>query len=431
MKRLLAIGVIWLGCLLAWVILGSTIVIRSDDSSLSRSEEVHLLWGPALQQQPPQGFFTETKTTKESRTITGNDGNPVVTSVEKDTDVEVSIQLASSRIRAGLALEHRRKGLLWFPTYTVDFEGRYAFVNDTTEVRNIALRFPLGHNNTIFDGFRVETPEGKAVDVQILNGMAQWTTQFEPGQRREWVVAYRSRGTSSWHYQLTAGTGQVNDFELLMDTDFGDVDFPAGTLSPSRHDRVGGGWHGEWKFQKLVASAPIGVELPQLLNPGPLASKITFFAPVGLLFFFFVVAVFSAAQRKNLHPLNYFFFGCAFFAFHLLFAYLVDHLAILPAFAIASAVSVLLVVSYARLFVGWQFALVYMGISQVLYMVLFSFTFFWEGFTGLSITVGAIVTLFVMMQYTGRVKWGEVTSQAPGGPGLDSSGREAVAVTAR
>jgi inner membrane protein involved in colicin E2 resistance len=159
------------------------------------------------------------------------------------------------------------------------------------------------------------------------------------------------------------------------------------------------------------------VELPQLLNPGPLASKITFFAPVGLLFFFFVVAVFAAARRKNLHPLNYFFFGCAFFAFHLLFSYLVDHLPVAPAFAVASAVSVLLVVTYARLFVGWRFALLYMGVSQLLYLVLFSFTFFWEGFTGLSITVGAIVTLFVMMQFTGRVKWNEVTAAAPPPPG--------------
>ena len=35
MKRLLAIGVIWLGCLIAWVILGSTIVFRSDQSSMN------------------------------------------------------------------------------------------------------------------------------------------------------------------------------------------------------------------------------------------------------------------------------------------------------------------------------------------------------------------------------------------------------------
>jgi len=411
MKRLLAIGFIWLGCLIAWVILGSTIVVRSEDTSLARSEEVQLLWGPALQQQPPRGVFSETKKTRESRTTTGPDGTPIVTSVEKESVVEADIKLAASDIQTNLALEHRRKGLLWFPTYTVDFRARYAFVNDTGATRNVALRFPLGHANTIFDGFRVEGVDGPEPDVHIHDGVAQWSDTFEPGQRREYVVSYRSRGTTSWHYQLTAGTGQVNDFRLVMDTDFTDVDFPAGTLSPTRHEPAGEGWHGEWRFEKLVASAPIGVDLPKLLNPGPLASKITFFAPVGLLFFFFVVAVFAAAKRKNLHPLNYFFFGCAFFAFHLLFAYLVDHLPVFPSFSIASAVSVLLVVTYARLFVGWRFSLLYMGVSQILYLVLFSFTFFWEGFTGLSITVGAIVTLFVMMQFTGRVKWSEMASR--------------------
>jgi hypothetical protein len=62
-------------------------------------------------------------------------------------------------------------------------------------------------------------------------------------------------------------------------------------------------------------------------------------------------------------------------------------------------------VSYARLFVGWQFSLREMGLAQLLYLVLFSFTFFWEGFTGLAITVGAVLTLFAMMQVTGRLDW--------------------------
>jgi inner membrane protein involved in colicin E2 resistance len=117
------------------------------------------------------------------------------------------------------------------------------------------------------------------------------------------------------------------------------------------------------------------------------------------------VALLAAAQKRLVHPLNYFFFGCAFFAFHLLFSYLVDHLAIPTAFAIASATSVLLAVSYARLFVGWRFAVREVGVAQLVYLVLFSFTFFWEGFTGLAITIGAILTLFLMMQLTGRVKW--------------------------
>ena len=40
--------------------------------------------------------------------------------------------------------------------------------------------------------------------------------------------------------------------------------------------------------------------------------------------------------------------------------------------------------------------------------MLFSYAFFFEGFTGLTITVGAIVTLFVLMQMTARVSWDEV-----------------------
>ena len=194
--------------------------------------------------------------------------------------------------------------------------------------------------------------------------------------------------------------------------DFQDVDFPPGSLSPSEHGTAGGGWHGEWSFDSLISSAPVALSMPEELNPGPLASRITFFAPVSLLFFFFVVAVLATVQQKQLHPMHYFMIGCAFFAFHLLFAYLVDHVPVTASFSISALVSLLLVVSYARLFVGWRFALREVGISQVLYLVLFSYSFFWEGFTGLAITLGAIGTLFVMMQVTGRLDWGK----SEGGP---------------
>ena len=48
-----------------------------------------------------------------------------------------------------------------------------------------------------------------------------------------------------------------------------------------------------------------------------------------------------------------------------------------------------------------------MLVAQLIYLVLFSHTFFWEGFTGLAVTIGAILTLFVVMQITGRVDWRE------------------------
>jgi len=42
------------------------------------------------------------------------------------------------------------------------------------------------------------------------------------------------------------------------------------------------------------------------------------------------------------------------------------------------------------------------------FLVLFSYAFFFEGYTGLTVTVGAVITLFDLMQMTGRVKWDEI-----------------------
>jgi hypothetical protein len=313
-------------------------------------------------------------------------------------------------LHANLTLRHRQKGLLWFPTYGVEFGGRYEFVNDTPVERQVEARFPLEAAGSVFDGFRIAGVDGAPRAYQVVENAARFAALLPAGEKLVFDVRYRARGRSSFHYEVTQGTGRVERFVMKMSTDFADVDFPSGTLSPSSHATSGAGWNGEWRFDSLVASAGIGVELPQKLNPGPLASRITFFAPIGLLFFMFVASILSAARGARLHPMHYLFIGCAFFAFHLLFAYTVDRLAIEVAFAVAAAVSTFLVVSYGRLFLGLRSAILLLSVPQVLYLVLFSATFFLEGYTGLAVTVGAVLTLFVIMQMTGRIRWDEAFS---------------------
>jgi hypothetical protein len=412
-KYFIAVAFVWFGCAIAWMILGSTLVYRSGEMSGELTQEVDGLWGPPLTQRPPRALYRETRKQKEKVRTTNDHGVSVETEVERDVEQQIPVPLTASDIDTRLELEHRRKGLLWFATYTTTFAARYEFHNDSQTRREVELTFPLNVENAVYDGFAVADASGARLPVAIDQGNAQWKHPLGAGERVSFEVRYRSRGRSEWRYQLTEGTGRVERFDLSLTTNFGDVDFPAGTLSPTKHSATAGGWRGEWKFDSLVASAPIGVELPQKLNPGPLASRITFFAPVGLLFFVFVVAVLAAARRQPLHPMHYFFFGCAFFAFHLLFAYLVDHVAIAGSFAIASAVSLLLVVTYARLFMGWRRALYVLALPQLVYLVLFSATFFFAGYTGLAITVGAIVTLFLVMQTTGRVVWGATLAAQP------------------
>ena len=432
MKYFIAVAFVWIGCTLAWILLGSTLVYRSGTMSSAMTTEVDGLWGPPLEQAPPRAFYSEKRKVREKVVTHDAFGKPVETEVEKEIDERKPLPLTSSAIDAKLDLAHRQKGLLWFPTYGVGFRADYEFTNDTNEPRTVDVTFPLGGSvggaalessrvgvvdNVVYDGFAVSRPNGQDEPFVVEAGSARWTATLAPGERRAWNVAYRSRGRSEWRYRLAeAGTGRVEHFSLALTTNFSDVNFPSGTLSPSRHASAGGGWRGEWRFDSLISSAPIGVELPQKLNPGPLASKMTFFAPVGLLFFFFVVAVLSAGKKQPLHPMHYFFLGCSFFAFHLLFAYLVDHLQVASSFAIAAAVALALVMSYVRLFRSFWTALAVFALPELIYLVLFSATFFFEGYTGLAIAVLAVLTLFVIMQITGRVRWEDAFAPKPAGP---------------
>jgi len=415
-RRILWIGVVWLGCAAAWLVLGASLLVRSEEmSSGALLGAVQALWGPPLEQRSPTALYRETRTETET-TVTRVTRDPAgrefqsTRAVEKEVVTPVPLDATDALVV--LDLEHRRKGLLWFATYAVAFEGRYAFTNRTGVARTIEVTFALPARQATYDGFEVLGPDGKRLEVEVAGGKATWTTPLAPGATHTATVRYRSRGTSRWSYR-PSDDDQVHNFRLHARTNFPGVDFPAGSISPSDQEPRRRSWEGSWEFASLLSAAPISIACPEKINPGPLAARVTFFAPVGLLFYFFVVALLAEVRRVRLEPFHYFLIGCGFFAFHLLFAYLADHLALAPTLALSSAVSLALVVTYARLFVGWCFALREMGIAQLIYLVGFSLSFLLEGYTGLAITIGAIVTLCVMMQVTGRA-----FSAPPGEPAL-------------
>lgn len=157
----------------------------------------------------------------------------------------------------------------------------------------------------------------------------------------------------------------------------------------------------------MVTGQGIGMVMPTQVQPGELASSLSFSAPIPLALFFLWIFVLGLLRGTHIHPINYLFLAAAFFAFNLLFAYTADRLPVEVAFALASVVSVGLVVSYLRLVVGPRFAFVEAGLAQLLYQVGFGLAHFSEGYTGLTITVLGIVTLFALMQLTGRIRWAE------------------------
>ncbi len=408
-RRILGIIAVWVAVAAAWMILGSSVTIRTVGTGQRLEREVSALWGSAQQQVAPTLTFRWPEQLEEKHVE--NPGTPDAKVVLREKTVwrEERRILDGSNLDVGLSLDQRRKGLLWYSTYAVDFDARYEYVHkdDREGLLIITYRFPAA--DPTYDEFRFEVegaPDAHPTPVAEDNvRVVQQTVNVRPDQRVPFRIAYRSRGLDRWYYSFGSQVNQVRNFRLAMRTNFGAIDFPAGTISPDRMEREGDGWQLTWESENLISGFQIGMEMPHRINPGPLASRIAYFAPVSLGFFFSWIFVITLLRGISLHPINYLFLAAAFFAFHLLFAYTVDHIDLRVAFLLSSAVSIGLVVSYLRLVAGLRFAAVEAGLSQLIYLVLFSYAHFFEGFTGLVVTIGSILTLFALMQLTGRIDW--------------------------
>ena len=390
--RLIAVGFICIMTTVGWMILGASIWHRTESQNRELGERVQALWGAPQTQTAPEVYYHVKN--------------------EKGEDERYYIQLVSSDIQVDFNLEHRKKGLLWYSTYRVGFAGKYAIKNPTNEAQRIDVKFLFPAQDAIYDNFKFLVNGVDYVSHVDMRRGVQAPFLLEPGGDATLEIGYRSQGLDRWLYRFSDSVGRdnvtrVQNFTLNMATDFKNIDFPSRTLSPTTKVETQGGWKLTWEYNSLISGFQIGMDMPRKLNPGPVASRISFFAPISLLFFIVIILMISVIRDINIHPVNYFFISAAFFAFHLLFAYLVDHLQLHIAFLIAAFTSIALVVSYLRLVTGLKFALVEAGISQLVYMVLFSYAFFYQGYTGLSITIGAILTLAVMMQLTGGINWNE------------------------
>lgn len=401
LRQILALAFIFVCTTIAWVILGTTISSRTYGANQQLQGHVASTWGAPQQQTPPTAMFT----VKETKNSTSREDGRVVVH-EEPVERQVSLALQSSRIHVNIHRDPRQKGLLWYSTYAVDFGGDYVFHNDTTEPRDVTFRLKFPADKAIYDGLQMTINDQAVSTFTDSDGTVGRSTVAAQSDVKL-HVGYRSQGLDSWRYQLGDGIAQARDFQLVMQTNFRNIDFADDTLSPTSKLLVPGGWQLTWEYSNLVSGFQIGMTMPEKLQPGPLAGEISYAAPVSLFFFFFLIFIITTLRNIDLHPMNYFFLATAFFAFHLLLAYLVDHISIHAAMAISSIVSVVLVVSYLRLVVGMRFAALEAGTAQLIYLVLFSYAFFWEGFTGLAITVIAIITLFVVMQFTGRIRWAE------------------------
>jgi inner membrane protein involved in colicin E2 resistance len=399
-SRLGIVIVIFVMVSCAWAILSGAMYTRTTRSANALRPRVEGLWGGPLKQRAPTARAMWTETTREW-------------DEKRDRRVEVKrtqtrdLTLSSSTIEVDLRADFRRKGLLWYRTYDVEFDGQYEVANSFQRPVNVEVSFAFPGQGTTYDAFEFAVGEKKAEPVGDTKQGMSVTVFAKPGAKVPVKVHYKTRGLDTWSYTFGDGTTRVKDCTLTVRADFARIDFPDQTVSPTSKTRQGPGWELKWKFASLVTGMGIAVDMPEKLDPGPWATRVSAFAPIGLFFFLAVLIIVGVLKSRNLHPMHYMFVCAAFFSFHLLLAYLVDHMDAHAAFAIAAACSVLLVVTYVIRVTGARFAFSVVALAQLVFLVLFSYSFFYPGYTGLAITIGAVLTLAVLMHLTAGVNWDE------------------------
>ena len=119
--RLIAIGVIYMGCSIAWFILGGSLVSRTGESDQRIATEVARLWGGRHTQIAPSAWVEVPRIVVEE--LPPNVAGGPVRRVEKTVVDRAAAPASSSRVEVTLDLDQRRKGLLWYDTYGVAFTG--------------------------------------------------------------------------------------------------------------------------------------------------------------------------------------------------------------------------------------------------------------------------------------------------------------------
>ncbi len=398
---------------IAWVTLGGSTSMRSQKQGYRLSQSVSELWGRPQRQRAPKLVF-EWVTFREALRTERVDGKDKVIRETVRESHEREVTPASTDVDVGLRLDQRLKGLVWYSLYDVAFAGKWSYEHREAQDGFLRVELDFPDAEGLYDDLRfVVDGQDRARAMVPDKGKVTTRVPVSAGQTIALGVSYKSRGASEWRYAPAESVASLERFRVGLQTDFSDIDFPSATLSPSSKEHLGKGMRLEWRFARVVTGHGIGMKMPERIQPGELASALSFSAPISLLFFFFLLMVLGTIKRIELHPMHYVFVAASFFAFHLLFAYVVDRVSVGWAFGLSSAVSVALVVSYLRVVVSARFALVEAALGQIVYLVGFSLAHFWEGYTGLTLTLLSIGTLGLLMQLTARVRWGAVLGAAP------------------
>ncbi len=370
---------------------------------LEKKDVVTSNWGGSLNQTAPSlkiksNYQVRKPVTEEDQLKSDEESSSyILPSQQKLTS---NIKILSSKIDAKLNMDHRRKGLTYFPTYVTNFNAQYIIENQNEEEVEATMNFPLPGKNSLVWNVGI-TSQGSEEGATITSHELSWSGTLQPQEQKTIEVVYAARGLDQFTYAL-ANTKGLQDFELNVDvTGAEKVDFPEGALSPSVTEEKDHGWNLTWKFNQVLTSPEITVKLFAKRNISQDVARLFWFAPILLTAVYASIWGLNQLENKSIKVFDWGLIGALYIMFYPLLAYLVsvvDQLNVFQGLAISAAtISIISLYLYHYLY-NVKFTLTKGVLLQIIFLGFFPIALLMPQLTGLMAVIGAIFILTVIVQ---------------------------------
>lgn len=299
----------------------------------------------------------------------------------------------------------RAKGLLKYAGYDLVFDGTYTIENLQNKSRKFYFNFPLPENAGNITNIKVELDQNSySGDTNLANGF-DWQGKLKPGEMRTFRIRYHAKGTDRFNYLLGTNQLEVRRLDIQLNTNFEDYLIPDNAMAPTGEASDNEHKQLLWQSDNLITGQNVAIEFKISGNYGAVASKLFYYSPLSLGLFTGLLLIMGIAKQTRLHPMHFLFLMTGFFIFYLFGSYVIGLLHILIGIFLALLLSTGIMLYYAYLIKRGRDLIYNVGFGAGMFQWIFSIAFFFPAYTGLLITIAAIIAFVVLMHSTAKVDW--------------------------
>ena len=256
-------------------------------------QAVHTIWGDEqVQGELSADLWWEQE---ETERIESEDlSKPAVTRKHTVRYTVAENPFVTTRHEVTVRQNPRHKGSAVYAAYETACRFTYLLRNPAEHDVTAQFKFPLPSASSMYDDLAITLNGTNELDaLRVENGALVLEQDLAQGETANLQIAFKSRGLSYWYFQIRQPR-EVRDFELLLnlpDLPKSKLNYPEGCMTPTEIKPTddGRGCTLAYRLDHAICNKGMGIELPNLSQPGETTGAVLAEAEKGWVLLFAAV----------------------------------------------------------------------------------------------------------------------------------------------